>query len=71
VLAAESDHRDQNGNCTSIRIGGVTYSGVTTNPTGLPAGDYCTAFLADVRLQGSGTSSGGTMVHYVSGANPT
>jgi 3D (Asp-Asp-Asp) domain-containing protein len=71
VLADEGDHRDQSGNCTSIRIGGVTYSGVTTNPTGLPAGNYCTAFLADVRLQGSGTSSNGTMVHYVSGANPT
>jgi Glucodextranase, domain B/3D domain len=70
VLADETDHIDQNGNCTSLRIGGTTYSGVTTNPTGLPAGDYCTAFLGDVRLQGSGTSRNGTKVHWVSGDNP-
>jgi hypothetical protein len=70
VLAAENDFIDGNGNCTSIRIGGTTYSGVTTNPTGLPAGNYCTAFLADVRLQGSGTSRNGTRVHWVSGNNP-
>ncbi len=70
ILADESDFLDDHGNCTSIRIGGVTYSGVTTNPSGLPAGNYCTAFLADLRLQGSGSSRNGTKVHYVSGSNP-
>ncbi len=57
-------------NCSSYRIGDTRYTGVTTNPTGLPPGDYCTAFLADVRLQGSGLSRNGTKVHYVSGTNP-
>ena len=36
----------------------------------MPNGEYCTAFLADVRLQGSGTSRDGTKVRYVSGNNP-
>jgi 3D (Asp-Asp-Asp) domain-containing protein len=57
-------------NCRSQRIGSSRYSGVTTDPPGLPAGDYCTAFLADVRLQGSGTTKDGTKVAYVSGGNP-
>lgn len=57
-------------NCKSVRISGNRYSGVTTNPTGLPEGEYCTAFLADVRLQGSGTTRDGTKVAYVSGNNP-
>lgn len=57
-------------NCKSQKISGTRYSGVTTNPTGLPPGDYCTSFLADVRLQGSGTSRNGTKVKYVSGNNP-
>jgi 3D (Asp-Asp-Asp) domain-containing protein len=71
VLAAEDDFIDQNGNCTSLRIGGVTFSGTTQNPTGLPAGSYCTAFLRDVQLQGSGTAHNGTMVHYESGTGPS
>ena len=70
MLADETDHIDANGNCTSLRIGGTTYSGVTTNPAGLPAGNYCTAFLADVRLPGSGSSRNGTRVHWLSGDNP-
>src|SRR5262249_20362614 len=58
------------GNCTAITIFGTRYSGITTNPTGLPAGNYCTAFLADVQLQGSGSTANGTMIHWVSGSNP-
>ena len=58
-------------NCKSQRIQGTRYAGVTSNPTGL-AGDYCTSFLADVRLQGSGTTRDGTKIRYVdrSGDNP-
>lgn len=57
-------------NCKSQRIGATRYAGVTKDPTGLPKGEYCTAFLADVRLQGSGTARDGTKVAYVSGNNP-
>jgi|GEM_PF-1532367 len=56
--------------CKSQRIGSTRYTGVTTDPTGLPEGEYCTAFLADVRLQGSGTTKDGTKIAYVSGNNP-
>src|SRR5262249_49610123 len=70
ILADEHDFLDANGNCTAITIFGTRYSGITTNPTGLPAGNYCTAFLADVQLQGSGSTANGTMIHWVSGSNP-
>lgn len=70
VLASEDDFLDANGNCTGITILGVRYTGVTQNPAGLPAGSYCTAFLGDLRLQGSGNTRNGTMVQWVSGDNP-
>ncbi|WP_201495688.1 3D domain-containing protein [Rubrivivax sp. A210] len=70
ILADEGDHLDATGACTSIRIGGTTFSGTTTDPAGLPAGNYCTAFLADVRLQGSGTTRNGTRIRWVSGSSP-
>lgn len=69
-LALESDNKDLDGNCNSIRIAGTTYSGNTVNPQGLPDGSYCTSFLADVRLQGSGTTLDGLKIHYESGSNP-
>lgn len=50
-----------------MRIDGVRYSGVTKDPTGLPKGEYCTAFLRDVQLQGSGTTRDGTKIKHVSG----
>jgi 3D (Asp-Asp-Asp) domain-containing protein len=68
-LADENDNLDAAGTCGSIRISGVTYSGESVNPGGL-TGTFCTAFLADVRLQGSGSSRNGTKVHYTSGSNP-
>ena len=71
VLASEDDFRNADGSCQSLTIGGTRFSGITTNPTGLPAGDYCTSFLRDMQLQGSGTTSGGTMIHYLSGTGPS
>ena len=71
ILADENDFIAANGSCKSLTIAGTRYSGVSTNPPGLPAGDYCTAFLGDVRLQGSGSTRGGTKIHYLSGTNPT
>jgi len=70
ILASENDFLDGNGNCTAITIGGTRFAGISHSPSGLPPGDYCTAFLADVRLQGSGSSRNGTKVHWVSGVNP-
>ncbi|MFZ1010564.1 MAG: Ig-like domain-containing protein [Candidatus Sulfotelmatobacter sp.] len=70
-LASENDFLDANGNCTvPLNLGGVRYVGVTANPTGLPAGNYCTAFIRDIQLQGSGYTRNGTMVKYVSGTYP-
>ncbi len=61
--ASESDY--WNGQqCTSITIQGKTYSGIVTNPPGL-TGTFCNAFLAEVRLQGSGVTRGGQPVAYI------
>lgn len=57
-------------NCIGYRVSGTRYSGVTTNPPGLPPGDYCTAFLADTRLQGSGITRNGTKIQYVWRSDP-
>lgn len=69
-LALENDNINENGDCGSIRIAGITYDGNAVNPQGLPKGSYCNAFLADVRLQGSGTTVGGLKVHYEGGSYP-
>src|SRR6185312_13463471 len=71
ILADENDFLTATQTCKSLTISGTTYSGVTTNPPGLPAGDYCTSFLGDVRLQGSGSTRNGTKIHFLSGTNPT
>jgi 3D (Asp-Asp-Asp) domain-containing protein len=55
-------------NCTGYTILGTRHTGVTTNPSGLPPGDYCTAFLADTRLQGSGITRNETKIQYVGGS---
>lgn len=52
--------------CGTLTINGVTYAGTTTNPPGVQ-GTFCTAFLADVRLQGSGLARDGRKVHYDGG----
>lgn len=70
VRALETDYIS-GGSCTSITISGTTYSGSSTNPVGLPAGNYCNAFLGMVRLNGSGQSAGGVKVHYESGSYPS
>ena len=57
-------------NCIAYSFRGRRYTGVTTNPPGLPPGDYCTAFLADTRMQGSGTTRNGTKIQYVDGCSP-
>lgn len=57
-------------NCIRYRVSGTRHSGVTTNPPGLPPGDYCAAFLADTRLQGSGITRDGTKIQYVYGSSP-
>jgi len=56
--------------CSSQTLNGNVYSGYWTNPPGLPAGQYCNAYLVEVALQGSGQNSSGTLVHYVSGGYP-
>src|SRR5208337_4649617 len=58
------------GTCTSITINGVVYSGTDTNPSGLPAGTYCDAFLGMVELNGSGQTQNGTDIQWVSGNKP-
>jgi 3D (Asp-Asp-Asp) domain-containing protein len=50
--------------CGSTTISGTTYTGYVTNPPGLPAGSYCNAFLAQLRLQGSAVLTTGTDVQY-------
>jgi 3D (Asp-Asp-Asp) domain-containing protein len=55
--------------CSSVTIYGTTYSGYTANPPGLPVGNYCNAFLAEVSvLQWSGALSNGLLVQYGNGA---
>ena len=55
-------------NCGSITIRGTRYSGTMTNPPGNLQGTYCTAFLQNVRLQGSGVLADAiTKIHYLSG----
>ena len=56
--------------CLAVTIFGTQYSGYTANPTGLPVGNYCNSFLAEVTLQGSGQLSNGTDVQYISGGYP-
>jgi 3D (Asp-Asp-Asp) domain-containing protein len=51
---------------TTITVNGVpvTYSGYTSNPPLLPAGNYCNAFLAQFALQGSASLTDGTLWQY-------
>jgi len=58
------------GACTQITIYGTLYSGTDTNPSGLPAGTYCDAFLGMVRLNVSGLTANGTKIAWVSGSKP-
>ncbi|MCM8622200.1 MAG: 3D domain-containing protein [Candidatus Accumulibacter sp.] len=63
MVALESDYGTPPSSCTSTRIAGVTYSGALTNPHGL-TGTYCSSFIANVRLQGTGQLNSGSYAHY-------
>jgi 3D (Asp-Asp-Asp) domain-containing protein len=61
---------DSCGQITIAWPGGPTvqYTGASAAPPGLPARQYCNAFLADLRLQGSGNLVDGTPVQYDPGS---
>jgi 3D (Asp-Asp-Asp) domain-containing protein len=63
MVALESDYGAPPNTCASTRINGVRYSGAVTNPNGL-TGTYCSAFIANVKLQGTGQLNSGTYVNY-------
>ncbi len=63
MLALEADYGTPPLACKSTRIHGVVYVGAVRDPYGLP-GEYCSAFIANVRLQGSARLSDGSFVHY-------
>ncbi len=66
MVALEGDYGSGPSSCASTRISGVTYSGTVTNPNGL-TGTFCSSFIANVRLQGTGQLSTGEYINY----NPT
>jgi 3D (Asp-Asp-Asp) domain-containing protein len=70
--ALESDYGDATkGTCSSVTYYGTNYSGASTNPSGLPARQYCNSFLATVMVNGSGVLKDGmTDVQYSSGSYP-
>jgi 3D (Asp-Asp-Asp) domain-containing protein len=63
MIALESDYGTPPNNCSATRINGVRYTGSVTNPNGL-TGTYCSAFIANVRLQGTGQLNSGTYINY-------
>ena len=52
--------------CKSVRIGGINYTGVVTNPDGYK-GMFCRSFIAEVTLQGSGETNAGDYIQYNAG----
>jgi 3D (Asp-Asp-Asp) domain-containing protein len=62
----ESDWGTQPDHCLKVRIHGTTYTGTVTDPYGY-AGTYCSSFIAEVVLQGSGVTNGGTDIQYNNG----
>jgi len=71
IVALENDWINADGTCKTRTIPPTTYSGYSTDPTGLPAGQYCNSFLGTVKLNGSGQTRNGTKIHYTSGSIPT
>lgn len=63
MVALESDYGTPPNKCTSTRINGVRYAGAVTNPNGL-TGTYCSSFIANVKLQGTGQLNSGTYINY-------
>jgi len=68
IVALESDYGAIPDHCASTRINGIRYTGTVTNPYGL-AGTYCSAFIANVKLQGTGQLNNGTYVAYAPSTN--
>jgi 3D (Asp-Asp-Asp) domain-containing protein len=62
----QSDWGEAPDDCGSVRIYGKKYSGTVKNPPGLK-GTYCSAFLAEMRLQGSGVLDSGQDLQYIGG----
>jgi 3D (Asp-Asp-Asp) domain-containing protein len=60
--ALENEFRTAQG-CSSVTIGGVTYSGFITNPPNV-TGTFCSAFIGQVKLQGSGQAIDGRLIQY-------
>lgn len=50
--------------CRTIKIKGITYSGIAKETYGL-AGTYCSSFIAEVKIQGSGVTAAGAKVQYI------
>jgi 3D (Asp-Asp-Asp) domain-containing protein len=63
----ESDWGTPPNRCKSVRISGIRYKGSVTNPPNL-TGTFCSAFIAEVKLQGSGVLNNGSDVQYGSSA---
>jgi 3D (Asp-Asp-Asp) domain-containing protein len=72
ITALESDYGDPTqGTCSTVTIKGTVYSGSSTNPSGLPARQYCNSFLGMVKLNGSGVlKDNTTKIQYSSGSYP-
>lgn len=51
--------------CQSITYLGKTYSGTVVNPSGL-SGTYCSSFIEEVKIQGSGQLNSGQDIQYIS-----
>jgi 3D (Asp-Asp-Asp) domain-containing protein len=73
ITALESDYGDATqGSCSTVTIKGTVYSGFSTDPSGLPARQYCNSFLGMVKLNGSGVlKDNTTKIHYSSGSYPS
>ncbi len=59
----ESDWGAQPDHCKKVKIHGTTYTGTVTDPNGY-TGTFCSSFIAEVKLQGSGVTDDGTDIQY-------
>jgi 3D (Asp-Asp-Asp) domain-containing protein len=59
----ESDWGSPPDRCRRVRIKGTVYSGTVTDPYGY-SGTFCSSFIAEVKLQGSGVTNGGASIQY-------
>jgi 3D (Asp-Asp-Asp) domain-containing protein len=61
--ALQSDWGTQPDHCKSVTIHGTRYAGAITDPDGY-SGAFCSSFIAEVVLQGSGVLNDGTDIQY-------